>query len=629
MTFRWPKKRWFLFFLLLGLGGAYQAIQARVSRPDIREFAEAKAREILRAEVQIGKIRYLPPAALSIQGIQIRRPEPAPASSIFDVEKLVIGYDFLNLLRRNFGVPGQVRLVRPKIRFSPGPSRPPFMDPNFSFSETVPTTFGIEGGEFRTPWHGGPGELVLQKVDLAARPTLKGEIRLDLKAELAGIAKGRIEVHGVTDPTFQHYDLNIKLEDASFLPESGVPLREIDGKFNLSDRVIQTKGVTSLFHDWEVEWKGRIEDWQTQPRLVFDVNHKKGKFPFQFSGEADFTTGRLWGKWVWVGHAYPFQGKIAQGEKKIIFSALQLPKNYTGGGEFDFATGDYRMKFEREQRRFQIHSNVNRLDFQTEFQLDHAQISHMDWVMLARVHIRPLTAANKKAPLRFKADVKTEYLIMEYEPLQDFEGNFELDEEGLQMIDAHWGGVFQLGGRVPFKGGKPRVDLLLRIDGYSLDSTRDLGGRPLPQNLRGNLEGKLKLAGEWSRPEVQGYFTIKDGQLDKLDYDRAVIQFRGFPPYLKLYDSKIFRGRSTLTMLGAINLSLRNIFRGVQIKGPDHLVIWKGMSAFWKEGESAIEAEKPLTKQVSMGLEVGAGQTKSEKQEPEESHAVLGPKVRF
>jgi hypothetical protein len=64
------------------------------------------------------------------------------------------------------------------------------------------------------------------------------------------------------------------------------------------------------------------------------------------------------------------------------------------------------------------------------------------------------------------------------------------------------------------------------------------------------------------------------------------------------------------------------------VKGPDSLVIWKGVTAFWKEGESAIGAEKSLGRKLSMGLEVGATAS-SKGDDSEETHALLGPKVRF
>jgi hypothetical protein len=500
---------------------------------------------------------------------------------------------------------------------------------SFSFSKSMPAGLVIHDGEFHYPGGGPEKEWVLRKVRFKAEPDARGRIHLELASEMAGLAQGKIKVRGFVDPTLAHYELEVHLEEVGFPAGSGIPLQELNGNLRLSEKFIRTSGLTGLVHDWKVEWKGEIENWQTEPRVSFEARHKEGKSPFRVALEMDFPSEKISGEWSWVGRSYPFQGRVLREGRKVLLRRLRLPHRYSGEGEIDLESGDYRLGIHRERRRFQVHSNFSRMEFQTEFQLDHASVNRLDWVVLGRARIAPLPKVTGGESPRFKGWIETDYFIMEYEPLEDFRGSFELDSEGIQVIDAQWGGVFHLGGRVLFKGGEPREDLLLRVDGFPLKSILDFGGRPVPSNLTGELEGRLKLRGEPGRPEIQGYFTIKDGTIEKLDFDRALIQFQGFPPYLKLYDSKIFRGRNTLNLVGAIDLGLENIFHGIQIKGPDHLVIWKGISASWKKGESAVQAEKPLGKKVSMGLEVGAGRGNSHGEDPEEGHAVLGPKVRF
>ena len=618
------------FFLSLSLVAiGQQWVRVRLAQPDVQRFVQTKAREILKADVKIGKIRYAPPAGISLQEIEIGKPNQSADFSIIQLDQLTIGYGLLNFIRRDFSIPGFLTMRHPRIRFSFKGSSASILGPSLSFSEAVPTAFEIEGGEFHYPWGEQQKELVLQRVRLSARPDLSGRIRLELASEMAGIADGKIEVEGFTDPQFRHYELDVRLKDVNFLTESGIPLKKVQGKLRLSEKSIQITGLTSLFHEWEVQWKGQIENWRAKPKTSFEILQKKGKTPFRFSVQTDFETEKITGEALWVRRTYAFQGKVRHEGKRIMFPNLEFPDGYTGEGEINRSSGDYRLSFHRDRRRFQIHSNINRLEFHTEFQLDHASMGGLDWVVSGRTHIVPLPNKGNHRDQRFKGTIKTDYCIVQYEPLQDFQGSFDLDSEGIQDIDAGWGGVFHLSGGVLFKGGKPREDLVLRAEGFPLEKIKDFGGRPIPPNLTGVLEGKLKLRGALNRPEVQGYFTIKDGTLEKLDFDRAIIQFQGFPPYLKLYDSKIFRGRNTLKMLGVIDLKLENIFHGIRIKGPDSLVIWKGISASWKQGESAIEAEKPMGKKVAMGLEVGAGTSNYQGEEREESHAVLGPKVRF
>lgn len=606
----------------------YQQIQARLARPEVLRFFEARAAEFLKTEVKIGSLLYLPPARLLLRKIQVGPSAPSPGFSVVRVDKLVVGYGLMNLIKRDFNLPGRVILKHPRFDFAPGSGRSPVSEAAFSLAKAIPMAFTVENGEFHIPLREGRKELVLEKVRFEAKPDLTGQISLRLAAQISGVATGEIEIEGASDPQFRHYRLEVRLKDVNFLPASGIPLQEVRGEFRMTEKTLEIAGLTSLLHDWKLEWKGTVEDWQALPRIALHFASKKPSSPFKISLHMDFISGRMLGVWSSLGGRYDVVGRVRAREGKIVFPRLKFPHGYTGAGELDPSNGDYHLEIHREKRRFTIDSNANRLNFQTVVKLDHATVNHLDWVVLGRVNLEPLPRLSRQDPLRFKGSIDTDYFIVEYEPLNDFKGTFELDAEGVQRMEFLWGGLFHLSGRVLFKGGKPREDLVIRVDDFPLDTVRDFAGRPVPSNLKGNLEGKLKLRGEAGRPEVAGYFTIKDGMLDKLDFDRAIIQFQGYPPYLKLYDSKIFRGRNTLQLLGAINLTLDNIFHGIQVKGPDSLVLWKGVSAYWKEGQSAIGAEKSLNKKVAMGVEVGAGANPSG-EESEESHAVFGPKVRF
>lgn len=621
----------FAVLLLVGLslaGLGYYGVETRLARSEVRDFLETKASEILKTEVKIGKVRYLPLAGISLQEIQLKPSEAPLAFSIGHVERLVLSYGLLNLVQRNFRIPSTVRLDSPQIQFVSSRAPFPFLEAgSVSSSAGIPARVVIHRGEFRYPW--GGEELRLSKVHFEASPDARGEIQVQLVSELSGVAQGKIQIRGVTDPALRHYELLVSLENVTFSPESHFPLERLSGNLRVSEKSIHLVGLTSFLHDWEVHWRGEIEDWQNQPKVDLEVVHKKGKSPFRFSLQMDFASQKLQGEWSWTGRVWPFRGKVVREGKKVLFPSLEMPHQYQGKGEIDHTNGDYDFWLEREKRRFHLHSNVNRAEFETDFQLDHASIGSLDWVVSGKARFTPLPKRAGERRPRFRGEVQTDYLIVEFEPLQDFRGTFELSPEEVEAIDFRWSQFFHLGGRILFRGGEPREDLVLRVEQFPLATIQELGGRPFPQDLTGTLEGKLKLQGELVRPEIQGYFTIKDGTIEKLDFDRAIIQFQGFPPYLRLYDSKVFKGRNTLKMTGAINLTLQNIFHGIQIRGPDHLVIWKGMSFYWKEGKSAIQGEKPLGKKMAMGLELGTGVSDSQGEEREESHAVLGPKLKF
>lgn len=619
---------WVVLASLLGVVG-YAFTQARLERTDVRLLAQEWASQILKAPVTIRRLAYLPPSRISFKDIQIGTDE-SQEFSVASVQRLVVGYGVINLIRGDFRVPERVKIQSPVIHIPTHSHTSPLSFLNTSFSsKAFPATLIIENGEFHYFFKEGR-EIVLSKVYLKASPTAAGQIKVKLKAVLRGEAYGAIEVNGLTDALFNHYELGVHLQDVGFSPESGIFIKRLSGDFQITERRIELKGLTSFFHDYEILWQGQVENWNAEPKISLEMIQKKGKPPFLFSFHADIASQKIDGKGTWAERELSFSGKIKREGKKIIFPILELPRGYKGKGEIQFATGDYDFWFESQRRRFHLQSNLNESQFETEFHLDHASINNLDVVVLGNVRFSPLPKKKDEAGPKFKAELRTQYLIVQYQPLQDFKGSFELNPDGVQKIDVEWGGAFHLKGKILFRGAEAKEDLLLQIDGYPLESLREFAGRPMPENLRGTLEGKLKLRGDPARPEIQGYFTVKDGMIEKLDYDRAVIEFRGFPPQLRLYDSKVFRGRSTLMMTGVIDLRLDNLFHGIRIQRSDHLIIWKGMNVYWEGDNSTIQGEKPLNKKLAMGFEVGAGVSpNSNTENGEETHALLGPKLKF
>lgn len=624
--------RTLFLFLVLAAGISLAAfgasrVQGRIGEADFKGFVQDEAARLLNTDVTLQEVRYAPPFQIVLRGVQVSAREGSPFS-IVRAEKIRFGYGLLNLLRRDFRVPGQVVLESPRIEFQSGRFPFPIVGESFSKSRKVPAQFGIRHGEFIYPWGEEGRRLELTQVHFQTRFDPQGRIQIRLNSKLGGVAEGKIEIRGHTDLKLQHYQLKVHFDNVNFLTESGLPLRSLNGRVYVSESLIETEGLSSFFHDWKVEWQGRLKDWQKKPELHLSLLQKSREVPLRFDLDADFKGGTLVSSLNLPERSYSASGTIAEEGKTIRFSNLHLPRGYEGEGFFDRRNGNYEIEFHRGERRFKIESNLNRLEFNTHFQLEHASVANLDWVVSGRALLAALPKPSRHAETRFKGTVQTDYMIVDYQPFEEFQGSFEAGSEGIQAIDFNWGGLFHLGGRIFFRGSELQKDLVVGVGGFSLGALQQFAGRPLPENLSGTLAGRLKLQGEFGRPEVLGYFTITDGTLGRLDFDQAIIQFQGFPPYLKLYDSKIMRGRNTLKLTGAIDLSLQNIFHGIRVQSPDHLVILKGMELTLKSGGTAVQAEKPLGRKVSMGLEVGTG-GESQDENRRESHAWVGSKVKF
>ena len=134
-------------------------------------------------------------------------------------------------------------------------------------------------------------------------------------------------------------------------------------------------------------------------------------------------------------------------------------------------------------------------------------------------------------------------------------------------------------------------------------------------------------------PEVSGKFTLKDGRIGKLEYDLGVLQFHGFPPYLPLEDSRIFKGRTTFFLNGALDFRRRNMFSGIRIQTDDKLVLWKGLEMNTSESRGDVEIETSIPQMPVLNIKPDQGVSNpgisKENQDSSDRSIAVGPKFKF
>ena len=160
------------------------------------------------------------------------------------------------------------------------------------------------------------------------------------------------------------------------------------------------------------------------------------------------------------------------------------------------------------------------------------------------------------------------------------------------------------------------------------------------------MEGKLKASGSLSHLGLSGSFSISNGTVGDLKFDRAAINFTGELPYLPLEDSKVWIGNSSFLLKGGIDFQLRNFLRGIQVVNSEHVMIWRGLelSRELEHGEKgSVQEEEPrdlsrlvLSGSVPARLE---GEYKvshrasftvtAEEDQNKREYLTAGPKVKF
>ncbi|MDD5217293.1 MAG: hypothetical protein PHN49_09540 [Candidatus Omnitrophica bacterium] len=606
---------------------------AHVARADFKSFAESKIGEAFKAKVHIRSVQASFFNEVAFTDLDVEPDTLKPSPYRVRIQKVVFHYNLWQLLTRNIKMPSSVVLDAPEIAI-PGEGFPYGILDRLSLGQGDASIAGLEmdNGFIRYEIPNLQAVLELRGVRGSFKPYGVGKLRLDFHAYVSGFANGEVDVQGDVDLIQKTHDLRLDLHSVDFGSKIPIPLETLVGKMRWVNDNFFFDEIQAVIHGWDVEIRGSLERLVQSPALTLHWQVGERKPSVRGNFRADLASQSMHGEIYVKGQPdFIFDGKVRQEDMRYVFDALRVNDDYDGQGWFDFKSGDYRLKFEKERQSVSIVSNLNGLDFEMNLNLNHVKLYGVDLVTSARIRLMPYRKPLKKKVWKFKGAFATDYFILEYIPFYDFKGEFEITPDGIRNFNGSWGNVFNMLGTVSFRKQPFESKFMLNVNGFDLGNVQTFASKPLPKALGGILEGKLKLDGPLNHPEVVGHFTIRNGILGRLEYDRGYIQLRGIAPYLRLYDSKILKGRTTFSLEGAIDMSLANMFHGVEIRKPDKYVIWKGWEANTNQGEGDVEVGRPLLPTFSLR----AGGNSSEniapdnKDKEDDKYLVVGPKFKF
>ncbi|MBU9888577.1 MAG: hypothetical protein KTQ49_01750 [Candidatus Omnitrophica bacterium] len=610
----------------------------RVARSDeFKRFAEQKVGEYLKAKVHIGVIRPYGFNQIALEKIMIEGAGSEDRSQLIRVERLLFRYRLDQFWSRHFELPSAVVLNNPSVVIEPDRFPYRYLEPGSQKGAGFPVpSLDFKGGEIRYLLPSLGKEVRLTEVVGKITPTLDQQVFVDVRAKATGLLEGSVAIRGHIQPFRNIHDLWLELETMDFSQDIPVPFRGIKGKVHWVGSDLFFEGLQATLHGWQASIDGSFLNREGQPEVSCRVQIGKEKPWVRLNFLLNFFRQHLEGDF-WLAGELPlrFDGKVRQDGKRFFLDSMRVDRGYQASGELDFATGNYDLVFEKgDAKRAEVQSNLRGLDFSISFRFDHFQVLDLDVVTRGKLFLHAVSSHWNDRSFMFKGALETDYFILERQPFDDLKGVFDLSPYGISGIDLSWGGKFQLTGQVVLPAKRPQGKLTVRVDDFDLGLVQEFNSKPLPKELGGLLNGKLVIDGELSNPEVQGVFNVRDGKWGRLQYDRGIIQLRGTPPYLPLRDSKIWKGRTTFYLNGALDLKLDNIFAGVKIETPDNLVIWKGLEAVAhsRDGSVQVNPSKLGTwGEVSiLEAETDTSETRKGPGHEEEVTAVkVGPKLKF
>ncbi len=606
---------------------------------DFKRFAEKKVGEYLKARVHIGEIRPRGFNQLSLEKILIENLSPEGGSQLIRVDRLLFRYHLSQLWNRTFEAPSGVVLNHPAILIEQGQFPYRYFEGSTGAGGFALPSLDFTGGEIRYLLSSLGKEILLKDVEGKIKPVEGRSVQVDVRARMTGLMEGRVRIRGEVDPAKNTHDLLLELEDMDLAQDIPLPLKALKGKVHWVGNDLTFDGLQGAIYGWKTVLSGGFLNHEGQPEVNVHFLLGEKEPCAKLDVALSLTRQTLGGAFQYLGdRPVAFQGKVHERGKRFVIDSMDVEPGYQGRGEFDFASGNYEVSFKKGAKRVAVHSNLRGLDFALNFHLDHVKAFGLDLVTQGKLFVHAASPRWKGRDFLFKGDFETDYFILDRQPFQDLKGKFDLSPLGVTGIHCSWGDHFEMTGQGMGPLKDPRLKLLLCVTDFDLANVQDFAAKPLPRALGGRLDGKLTVEGGFSKPEVSGVFNIYDGKWGQLNYDRGIIQLRGFLPYLPLKDSKIWKGRTVFYLTGAIDLKLDNIFAGVKIQTSDNLVIWKGVEAALHSKDRSVELN--TSKVGDWGefslMEVRSGKERTAKDdgevkdaEKDETSLRFGPKWKF
>src|SRR3989338_628883 len=605
----------------------YNFLKKRIVTSDLKAAAEKRISAFLKVPVHVDRISVGILRHISVSGLQIN-PTKKGTPIFVGVKKIIVRYDLLSFLKRNFRIPTEIFLDAPHLNWQAFQSPGSIFEIGFLKSDRgILTRFEFEEGEVQLPWFRPNEKLNLTAISGKAIPKKGDAFDIRFKSHVSGAVLGLVSGFGEIDNRKKHYRLEMILDDLAFSSVSQIPISHLNGSVQLEDDTVRIRKVRFLFRGIPCELSGEIQNiFSESPIFLFTLRIREGKVSIRSDVRLNFKEETLSGVIQFADREFRFLGSISGTSTHFTIPHLSINGLYDASGEFDLKQGIYRIDVEHENQRFGVEFFLKNFDWQLVFKLDHFKLFNFDLVTYATAHLKPNEEAWQKGLHIFDMDIKTDYLIFQHQPLRDFRGSGHLSVNGIDRIAAQWGNVSKLEGKVSF-GADPQGDLVLRAGPVSLSEFKSFGSHPLSFSLNGTLEGKLEAAGSLNQLDFTGAFNIENGRAGDLKYDRAVINFLGQLPYLVLHDSKIIKGKNSFVLKGGLNFASPNFLESIQVDSSERVVIWKGMELtsqskdpssikgdnnFFSAARSKIEAEYQFGERTSLNVTAEEGQTKKE-----------------
>src|SRR3989338_4314680 len=332
----------------------YHFLKRRVVMSDLKAVTEKRIGAFLKAPVHVDRISIGLLKHISLSGLKITHTSKG-YPLLLGAKKIIVRYDLLSFIKRNFRIPAEIFLDAPRLTFRAFQSPGTLFDLALLKSDRgILTRFEFEEGEIQLPWIGHK-QLHLTKIEGLATPKKGNVFDLRFKSRLVDAASGSLLAYGEIDPNQKTYHLEITLDEVSFSQAGQVPISGLKGTVELENDMIRIRKVEFLFRGVPCELSGEVRDvFSPKPLFAVSILIKEGKLPVRLDLQADFKMETVGGRIRFADRQFQFKGSLVGEPVAFQIPSLNVNDLYQASAQFDIEKGIYRFKAEREGERFRL-----------------------------------------------------------------------------------------------------------------------------------------------------------------------------------------------------------------------------------------------------------------------------------
>jgi len=241
-------------------------------------------------------------------------------------------------------------------------------------------------------------------------------------------------------------------------------------------------------------------------------------------------------------------------------------RTYSFIGHIDFLSHEFEVKVQIDDKS-SVAATAKKLsdtDYELLLDIEHLKTPLFD--LLSKIGSSVEVVSNNKTSrlnfdeVSFKGSVWSNYSLLDYKPVQELSGNYEIRDNKLILNAISFGGL-SCNGEIdlvrPFN-----MDLAVDLRDIPMKDFLNFWGMRKKYDSAGLVSGVIKASGPVDNMALKGNLASRNGFVHKLDFDVITLNIAGVYPDMKISDSAISKSDGvSFNLDGPFDLSDKGNFK--------------------------------------------------------------------